>query len=385
MIMKKIRIGFISSNPPTDKRVWSGSIHNVYTSLLNEGFEVVWIPISYSEKNQKLFSFIGKLYYKIFHRGFNKNHFLIKSLIGGRRVNRIIKKNKLDVLFAPTCANEIAFLKTKLPIVYFNDATFHLLLNYYGGMSGFGFLSKKETLIIEKKALEKSAQIVFSSEWAANDAHHFYKIPKEKIHVVKFGSNSEVPENINLNKDKEQIIFLFLAVDWERKGGEIALKTIELLQEKEYPVRLRVVGCIPPRSSEAMDVIPFLNKNIPEEAIKIKDFLKNAHFMFIPTRADCTPISFCEAASYGMPIISTDTGGVSAHVENEKTGILLPIEATEIEYANEIERLLKNPDLINQMSLNARKKYEQELNWKQWGEKMKKIINQSLKTKIDEK
>ena len=54
--------------------------------------------------------------------------------------------------------------------------------------------------------------------------------------------------------------------------------------------------------------------------------------MFMPTRADCTPISFCEAASYGLPVISTDTGGVAAVVEPGETGILLPLNASAEQY-----------------------------------------------------
>lgn len=377
---QKITIGFISTMPPTDKRVWSGSIFKIYECLLNQGFEVEWIPIKYTQKDEKLFDKIASLYYKIFKRGFNKNQFITKSLIGAKRVAKEIKGKNIDILFAPTCANEIAFLKTDLPIIYFNDATFHQLLNYYGGMSGFGYLSKKITTFIEKKALKKADRLVFSSEWAANHARDFYGISSEKIDVIKFGSNAIVPEKINLDKDYSgEITFLFLAVDWVRKGGEIALKAIEILREKGYPVKLQVVGCTPPRNSEAMNVIPFLNKNIPEEAQKVRDFLNNAHFMFIPTRADCTPISFCEAASYGLPIISTDTGGVSAHIEHGKTGILLSEKATAEDYAREIEQLIKTPTLIKTFSQNAREKYDKELNWDVWGKRMKEVIMDGIK------
>ena len=140
-------------------------------------------------------------------------------------------------------------------------------------------------------------------------------------------------------------------------------------------MKLQVVGCIPPvEEAEAMNVIPFLNKNNPEEARQIFNFLQNSHFMFMPTRADCTPISFCEAASYGLPVISTDTGGVAAVVEPGETGILLPVNASSEQYADEIEILLQNPEQIRALSQNAREKYEKELNWSVWGEKMSKII-----------
>ena len=101
--------------------------------------------------------------------------------------------------------------------------------------------------------------------------------------------------------------------------------------------------------------------------------------MLMPTRADCTPISFCEASSYGLPVISTDTGGVSAVIESGKTGILLPADADAAKYADEIEVLLRDPEKVNAFSRNARQKYLEELNWKVWGEEMKKLAGSLIK------
>ena len=100
---------------------------------------------------------------------------------------------------------------------------------------------------------------------------------------------------------------------------------------------------------------------------------------FKTTRVDCTPISFCEAASYGLPVISTDTGGVAAVVESGETGILLPLNASSEKYADEIEILIQNPEQIRALSQNAREKYEKELNWSVWGEKMNKILLELIK------
>jgi starch synthase len=373
---KKIKIAFLCSGPPTDRKIWSGTIFKMYESFLAQGFDVEWIQVNqFSTLESKFFLSIENLHKKIFNRGFNRNHFIAKAFSASKKLQKILKNSDVDVIFAPTTIADIAFLKTEKPIIYLNDATFHQLLNYYGGMSGFGWLSKKTTVFLEKLALQKSDFLIFSSHWAAQHAEYFYKISKEKIHVIKFGSNAQAPDRIVEKEYSGEITFLFLGVEWERKGGQIALDAIKILRDRNYRVKLQVVGCIPPmEDAEAMSVIPFLNKNNPEEAWQIFNFLQNSHFMFMPTRADCTPISFCEAASYGLPVISTDTGGVAAVVEQGETGILLPINARAEEYANEIEILLQNPEQIRALSQNAREKYENELNWSVWGEKMNKIL-----------
>lgn len=369
-------IGFISSKPLEDKRNWSGTMYNMYIALKNLGYNIVWLkPADYTKQELCFFNTLQNIYQKIFRRGFNTHQFATKAWLASRKMKKQISTKNIDVLFAPTAIPEITFLKIKQPIIYLNDANVAQLLNYYSYYTGFGWLSKKATYFVERHALRNADAIVYSSDWASDFAHEFYQIPKEKIHTIKFGSNADAPEHINTHKNySKEITFLFLAVFWERKGGDIALEAIEILRKKGYPVKLQVVGCTPPKTSEAMQVIPFLNKNIPEEAQKVKDLLHNAHFMFIPTKADCTPISFCEAASYGLPIISSNTGGVSAHVEHRKTGLLLPPNATAEDYAMEIEKLLKNTDLIKKLSLNAREKYERELNWEVWKKKFDEII-----------
>ncbi|WP_277110327.1 glycosyltransferase family 4 protein [Chryseobacterium taklimakanense] len=376
-MVRKLTIGFISSRPLEDRKNWSGTMYSMFTALQKQGFEVVWIPTpEYSVAELSMFRSIGNFYQKIFNRGFNQHQFILKAWLASRKTKKRIKQKKIDLLFAPTAVPEIAFLKVRQPIVYLNDANVAQLLNYYSYYSGFGWVSKKITHFVEKKALENADHIVYSSDWATHFVRNFYGIPAEKLSTVKFGPNSEVPGQVNFNKDYSgDITFLFLAVFWERKGGDLALQTIELLRKKGLPAKLLVVGCDPEIRSEAMEVIPFLNKNIPAEAQKIKDFLRDSHFLFIPTKADCTPISFAEAAAYGLPVVTRDTGGVSAMVEDGITGFTLPQNSGAEEYARKIEQLLENPELAKQMSHNARKKYEQELNWKVWGEKMGKLIN----------
>ncbi|QOW10883.1 glycosyltransferase family 4 protein [Kaistella flava (ex Peng et al. 2021)] len=373
---KKIKIAFLCSGPLTDKKIWSGTIYQMYQAFLAQDFEVEWVPVNrFSPLESNFFLIIEKFHKKIFNRGFNRNHFLAKAFSASRKLQNNLKPSDADVIFAPTTIADIAFLKTSKPILYLNDATFHQLLNYYDGMSGFGWLSKKTTVLIEKLALQKSDNLVFSSSWAAKHAVDFYKIPENKVNVIKFGSNSTAPQQIADKDYNSEIVFLFLGVEWERKGGQIALDTVKILRKRNYPVKLQVVGCIPPvTDAEVMNVIPFLNKNNPAEAQQIFDFLQNSHFMFMPTRADCTPISFCEAASYGLPVISTNTGGVAAVVESGETGILLPLQANAEEYADEIEILLRDPNQIEKYSLNARKKYEEELNWTVWGKEMGRIV-----------
>ena len=372
-----MKIGFYSSLPLDNKRNWSGTMFKMYEQIVELGYEIEWIPQQkLTDKESARLEKIRHFFYRIFRRGYNTKVNIFSSWILGKKISKILKESSYDIIFVPTYLNDFAFVNTNIPIVYLNDANVGQLLNYYPYYSGFGLVSKLETQYIEKRMLNNANINIFSSEWAANYAIGNYKINPEKISILKFGANLIVQNQWSYHKDVNgEIVFLFLAVDWERKRGKLAYDSIKILKEKGYPVKMQIIGCNPGISDYWVDVIPFLDKNKPHDLQEIQNHLIKAHFLFVPTQADCTPIAFCEAAGYGLPIISTDTGGVSAHVENHTTGLLLPQHANANDYANEIEKILKNPELIESMSFASRKKYEKELNWEKWKKDFKYLIN----------
>lgn len=371
-----MKIGFYSSMPLDNKANWSGTMFKMYEQILLLGYEVEWVPQQVLNENETAkLNKIQQLFYKIFNRGYNTkvNFFSSKKL--GKKITNLLKIKKFDLLFVPTYLNDFAFVNTDTPIIYLNDANVAQLLNYYPYYAGFGWLSKWETKRIEKRMLEKSSISIFSSEWAANYAVNHYGINHDKVKVLKFGANLAVPDFLNFNESKgEDIVFLFLAVDWERKRGNLAYETVKILRQKGYSVKLQIIGCNPEIQDEWVNIIPYLNKNFPDDLAKIQTHLLQSHFLFVPTKADCTPIAFCEAAGYGLPVISTDTGGVSAHVENGKTGLLLPQNSSPKDYADAIEDFLTNQEKIKSMAIASREKYLQELNWQVWRQRLEQII-----------
>ena len=372
-----MKIGFYSSMPLENKANWSGTMYKMYEQMQLAGYDVEWIPQEVLDDIEaNILNRIQNIFYRIFHRGYNTKVNIYASWRLGKKIETLLAGKDFDLLFVPTYLNDFACVKTKIPIIYLNDANVSQLLNYYPYYSGFGLLSKLETQWVEKKMLKKATVNIFSSEWAANCAVNQYKIDENKVKVLKFGANLEVPDQWDFGKKMDgEIVFLFLAVDWIRKRGDLAYQSLKRLREKGFSVTMQIIGCNPDINEDWVNIIPFLNKNNPEELKQIQRHLLHAHFLFVPTKADCTPIAFCEAAGYGLPVISTDTGGVSAHVENGNTGLLLPQNASPEDYANAIESILVDPEIIKAMSIASREKYLRELNWEVWKSKFEEIIS----------
>ena len=388
MDKQNVRVGIITATDPADKRSWSGTYYRMNKALNEEFSTVINLGpvrlgnLSYYMMHLQL-KICEKFHRYVFQKRYNKAHSHIRSRYYGRFFDKVIRKHEIDVLFAPSASTEIAHLKTNIPICYFADATVAIILDYYDLYANFSKKSKKISNEIEQRAINKSVTQVFSSQWAFDSAKQDYG--SKNTFIVKFGANiDEEPKDEDLVKQYDSVInILFVGVDWKRKGGDIVLDTIDKLDKNGYNVHLTVIGCVPPLKHPKINVIPFLNKNDKDDMRMLQDLFNKAHLFFLPTRADCTPIVFCEANAYGLPVITTDTGGVSSVIENGVNGFMLPINAGSEDYFKIIADLISDKEKLKKMAISSREKYLKELNWSQWGKEMKKILLLTIKYSDD--
>jgi len=250
----------------------------------------------------------------LLHKTYDYDHNLILAKKYSRIFSELLRKNSYDVIFAPAASTEIALLQTEIPIIYASDATYRVIKDYYPAYSDVLEYSAKVADRIEKLALSKAAAIVYSTPWPVQSAIQGYGIDESKIHVIPYGANIDsVPlKDALLSKRKsERCRLVFLAVDWKRKGGDIAFETFLELDRIGIPTDLVVVGCVPPQQFRHPNctIIPFLDKNVEEEKKRLNEILLSSDFLILPTRAEASAIVFCEASAFGLPSIATDTGG----------------------------------------------------------------------------
>lgn len=373
----ELKIAFLTSTDPEDKRAWSGTHNRMYLSLKNE-FEVVEKIGPINNFFLKSLSLINKISRKVFKKGYNHNNSILRSIILSFFVNKRLHSRKYDIIFAPASSTEVAFINNKkLPIVYLSDSSFGQLCDYYDVFSGLMKISIKESNYIEQKAINKSHKFIYPSNWASNYVIENYGVDKKNVTVIPFGANIDEDQIVYIEKKSSkdtEFNILFLGVNWERKGGPIVLETFLNLISKGYSVNLTICGCNPNIQHSKIKVIPFLNKNKKEDFDELKKILIQTHLLFVPTKADCSPIVFCEANAFGIPVLTTRTGGVSEIIIDGYNGFTLDINSTIFEYSDCITHLIENEVIFTELSKNARIKYKNDLNWENWAKKTRIII-----------
>jgi glycosyltransferase involved in cell wall biosynthesis len=383
-----MKVGFAARWSPLDKKSWSGTSYYTYREIKKynevEIFHYKW-PWYLREWLTMQKSLNRKFFKKQTSVEFLKSYAKYFS----KQVEKDLKKRPVDVLFVSASSQLVAYLKTDIPVIYMTDATFQQLQGYYPYFSNLAGYNIRQGIELDKKAFHKAAHCMLASDWNKNSAINDYRINAEKISVAPCGANMDfIPAAEDLPSYTNGLRLLFLGVEWDRKGGDIVLKAFRLLQKKGIKAQLHIIGCVPPHDlshENAITVIPFLDKNKVEDFQQLHKIFLETTILFLPTRAECAGVVFSEASAYGIPSVTTDTGGVTTYVKNDINGYLLAYEAGPEEYANLLEKILNDKELLSRVKHSTRKYYEEHLSWQKWGSKFQLLAENCLQHKVSGK
>ena len=238
--------------------------------------------------------------------------------------------------------------------------------------------SKRMAREMDEATAKKAMVNIRSSQWAYDSLISDYHIDKDKCHILEFGPNIDA-KDIRKNKpyDGGQLRILFSGVDWPRKGGDIAIETVEQLRGLGVDARLLVVGQrIFPKACVGKDYIEFmgyLDKNIPEDYQKYLSLYEQSHLFLLPTKAECGAIVYSEAAAYGLPCYTYLTGGSGDYVLDGINGRLLPAGSPAISFAEQIIRDILESKLQT-LREGALRLFNQKLSWEAWSKGFAEIM-----------
>jgi len=169
-----------------------------------------------------------------------------------------------------------------------------------------------------KKELEKEEckKILTWTNLASASLIHLYGIPRDKIVVLPPCVPSRNIER-DYNKDKIKILFIGSANqsnDFEEKGGNLVLKVFSKLKEKyQDRVELVIKAKVPKHSFQ--EGVTIINGYLP--SLCLEKLYRRADIFFLPTLL-YQNTSVIEAASYGLPIVTTSIGSAfEEYLEDE--------------------------------------------------------------------
>lgn len=157
---------------------------------------------------------------------------------------------------------------------------------------------------------------------------------------------------------KRQIVLISTISKVEYKGFDLILKTAQLLKEKvnidfnwlvfgvtNYPFWEKKLGI------KAQNVNVIYKGVVSED--KLIQAMQDCDIFVHPSYIDNSPNSVCEAQVLGVPVITTNVGGVSSIVKDYQTGVLAPANDPYVLVAK-IKELVSDPETRRLLGENAR-------------------------------
>ena len=376
----KPRVAVITSGNPRDVATWSGIPFHML-QVLESRFDVVDVV---EAPWPWWFHKFGKLL-KLATLGRWEYHFSAGyTAFAGRRLVAQLKAARPDVVLAISASPMAHLLVDDFRVVNIADATVRSMLGYYDSftqhMGGDGSAADA----IEAKVVSGAFLSLYPSAWARDSALNDYGADPARTQIIEWGSNIAAAETAPRQLPDGPLRLLFVGIEFDRKGGPLAIATAAALTARGIDCRLDIVGA----SADAFGgTVPanvefhgFVSKATPEGRAKIAALFADANFFLLPTRAECFGIVFAEAASRGLPTISYATGGVPSAVLSGVTGQLLPLDAGADAFADAIAAIVASPARYTEMSRAALEDARLRLDWGVWANRVAAAVSVQLAT-----
>ncbi|MFD4705093.1 glycosyltransferase family 4 protein [Gottfriedia sp. NPDC058432] len=366
---KEMRIGYISMGDSYDTNTWSGTTY-YFAENLEKLVQLERISIcddNVTKLINKYYSLKSKITKKRYIGGRSKLACKYYSLKAKKSISKI---GNLDAIISVGTL-PIVYLDIDIPIINYTDATFNQMVDYYSEFSNLSYQTINDSNKLERKALEKSSLLFYCSTWAKESAVNDYNIAPNKVFSIPFGLNmSNIPHKDEVSNEIEKKLkiskcnLVFVGKDYKRKGGEIAYSTVRYLNEKlNIDAHLTIIGSSPKINDTRVSIIPYIDKNIEEQQKLYQNILNESHFLILPTKADCFSMVGIEANANGIPVVTTNTGGLPSLIEEGINGFQLDVEEDSKAYSLKIYENFIDKEKYRKLCINSRNHYEQKTNW----------------------
>ncbi len=298
---------------------------------------------------------------------FNKKNsqsyrFIVQRLYFFKKVSIYLKKNDYDKVLLENHPSQYLTLKLKKNYKKYAGKYYYHCHNEFPSTYGC------------KNIMIDTEKFISVSQYRANTIVEYLGLSDDKSVVVRNGidenkfnyklsnkEKEEIRKKYNISKDDKIIIYAGRIVDG--KGIIELLKALQKVKYKDY--KLLLVG------SSLNDIKEKTNfeLKVENEIKKLKDKVRSTGFIkydeipkiykisdlaiFPSIMPDSAPLTVIEAMTCGLPIITTNSGGIPEYA-NDKCAVILNIDDKLIEnIAKSIDSILSDDNRREKMSKEA--------------------------------
>ena len=307
-----------------------------------------------------------------------------------KKLKEIINEYKPDIVH--THASKAGALGRKAAF----DCSVPIVLHTFHGHVFHSYFGKVKTRLfrfIEQQLAKRSTGIIAISEIQKKELTETYKIcSKSKVRVIPLGFDLEkfrenkienrkkIRDQYGLNDDDVVIAIIGrlapiknhdFFLDVVRKVSKSRKKNIVFLIVGDGELRDTISKNVDQMKQEGIDI------RMTSWVKNINEFNAGMDIICLTSNNEGTPVSLIEAQASGVPVISTDVGGVKNIVNDEKTGFVIKIGDIDT-YVLKMMLLIDDKNLRNQFSERGWEHVGNKYNYKNLADNMEKYYLELL-------
>lgn len=364
------------------KAIWGGAqsyIYDLATNLPKEKYEVVVL----AGEGEELFSKLENAnirYIKI--ASLQRDINIFKEIHSFIEINKIINNEKPDVVHLNSSkAGFLGGLASRIngvpKIIFtahgwsFNEKRSLLSIYIFTLLHWLTILLAHKTIAVSKKTkidvrnmpfIENKIEIIYNGIKSFNlknkqSAKEFLHLNYIDTNIPLIGTISELHPN---------------------KGLDIIISSlVELKNEMNF--KFIIIG----EGQEDKNLKEIIQKhNLKEQVLFLgkienaKENLKAFDIFTLTSRTEALPYTIIEAGMAGLPVLATRVGGIPEIIDNEKSGLIVRPDKTEIFFA--LKKLLEHPQKAKDLGLNLQTKVVKEFSFQSMFEKTLKLYSANL-------
>ena len=199
-----------------------------------------------------------------------------------------------------------------------------------------------------KYVLNNATKVVVLANVLKDLMKEHYNIDAEVLY-------NPIEEHPPRDKSKIEKKVFFAAYLTQNKGYDTLLRAF-----KEVVVKHPVWELVLAGSGETENAKKLINElgieNNVEQHLwlnkeQMSEFYQKVSIYCIASKQEGFPMAFLEAASYGVPIVTTPVGGIVDVIEDEKNCMIFGFD-NHVELADKINKLIENSEIYNTISKN---------------------------------
>ena len=302
-----------------------------------------------------------------------------------RHVPELIKEEGIDLIHSHTAHMPDLLLmlkKIRKPIVTTVHSTIRSQFSGIRASRRLGNLERSEKAtfflypllrLAEEMYFRQKRTIITPSNWMRNQLEQNYnytniRVIPNSIDISKIESQKKHPihEKFLPPDIRSKRIILFVGRFLALKGVDILLEAIpEIIERTNNECIFIFAG--PGHTSYLQKIKAAQGKShciflgtLPHD--DIVQLIKNAELMVLPSFTENTPYVLLESMACGVPVISTNVGGIPEIIQSMYNGILIKPGIPKT-LANSIVHLLENKQLQKSIIKNAKETTRKKFSW----------------------